>query len=216
MNPRYKTGMLIRLTTLVFILHFIQTISATNNISPSSESTNKPVPTVLALADDPQKLIHVLSLGKVSANKNINIKSDMEESSLPPAILELHVDKLLSTPHAVPDSEVFVHGDDVLITGKLTLAGEDLHAKLAKVMMWDADHGVWAIRLGSTGQVVGAKAEKLRKLHKIQLEDLHSEEWTRVPKKGLEAELLSFPKGIEVKIDLSTGEKLVRRGRSST
>merc|ERR1712083_838594 len=114
-----------------------------------------------------------------------------------------------------PSSDLIVHSvgvDDKKLKAGVLVKGEDLHAKLAKVMMWDPDHGVWAIRLGSTGQVVGAKAEKLRKLHKVQLEDLHQEEWTRVPKEGLEAQLLSFPKGVEIKIDLSTGEKLVRRG----
>ena len=198
--------MLIQVTVLISVLVFIQTVSAANNLSPSSDLI------VHSVEVDEEKLKpEVLVKGKEFENRDINMKSDIQEGSTSRVI---SADKLLNTPHTLPDSEVFTKGDDVLITGKLTLAGEDLHAKLAKVMMWDPDHGVWAIRLGSTGQVVGAKAEKLRKLHKVQLEDLHQEEWTRVPKEGLEAQLLSFPKGVEIKIDLSTGEKLVRRGVS--
>ena len=206
LNQRHGTEMLIQVTVLISILGLIQTSGAANNLSPSSDLI------VHSVGVDDKKLNpEVLVKGKEPKNRDIIMKSDIQEGSTSRVI---SADKLLSTPHTLPDSEVFVKGDDVLITGKLTLSGEDLHAKLAKVMMWDPAHGVWAIRLGSTGQVVGAKAEKLRKLHKVQLEDLHQEEWTRVPKGGLEAQLLSFPKGVEIKIDLSTGEKLVRRGVS--
>ena len=206
--------MLILVTALVHILGIIQVSGATTNLSPLSDLTFSKVHSAVALAVDAKKSKPLVPVSKEPKNRNINMKSDIQEGSSYSTPRVISVDKLLSTPHAVPDSEVFVKGDDVLITGKLTLAGEDLHSKLAKVMMWDQDNGVWAIRLGSTGQVVGAKAEKLRKLHKVQLEDLHQEEWTRVPKQGLEAQLLSFPKGVEIKIDLSTGEKLVRRGVS--
>ena len=206
MTQRHGTEMLIQVTVLISMLGLIQTSGAANNLSPSSDLIVHSVG-----VDDKKLKTEVLVKGKESENIEINMKSDIQEGSTSRVI---SADKLLSTPHTLPDSEVFVKGDDVLITGKLTFAGEDLHAKLAKVMMWDPDHGVWAIRLGSTGLVVGAKAEKLRKLHKVQLQDLHQEEWTRVPKEGLEAQLLSFPKGVEIKIDLSTGEKLVRRGVS--
>ena len=206
LTQRHGTEMLIQVTVLISILGLIQTSGAANNLSPSSDLIVHSVG-----VDDKKLKAEVLVKGKESKNRDINMKSDIQEG---PTSRVISVDRILSTPHMLPDSEVFVKGDDVLITGKLTLSGEDLHAKLAKVMMWDPDHEVWAIRLGSTGQVVGAKAEKLRKLHKVQLEDLHREEWTRVPKEGLEAQLLSFPKGVEIKIDLSTGEKLVRRGVS--
>lgn len=203
---RHGTEMLIQVTVLISILGLIQTSGAANNLSPSSDLIVHSVG-----VDDKKLKAEVLVKGKEPENRDINMKSDIQVG---PTSRVISVDRLLNTPHMLPDSEVFVKGDDVLITGKLTFSGEDLHAKLAKVMMWDPDHEVWAIRLGSTGQVVGAKAEKLRKLHKVQLEDLHREEWTRVPKEGLEAQLLSFPKGVEIKIDLSTGVKLVRRGVS--
>ena len=173
LTQRHGTEMLIQVTVLISILVFIQSGSAAKNLSPSSDLI------VRSVGVDEKKLTpEVLVKGKESENRDINMKTDIQEGSISRVI---SVEKLLSTPHTLPDSEVFVKGDDVLITGKLTLSGEDLHAKLAKVMMWDPDHGVWAIRLGSTGQVVGAKAEKLRKLHKVQLEDLHREELTRVP-----------------------------------
>ncbi len=133
--------------------------------------------------------------------------------------------------------------DDVIISGSLRYQGRDLMGERARIKLWDEKHGVWAIRLGATGEVVGSKSEKLWKIRKVSLADLPPGGiWAviagseRAPEGGNEEEgdegnlpeedrppagvpldkLIDLPKGVEVKMDLESGRKLVRRAAGSS
>merc|ERR1712194_282014 len=95
----------------------------------------------------------------------------------------------------------------VRIVDRLTYQGKDLQGERAVVVLWDEKHGVWAVKLGQTEEVVGARTEKLHKIRKVGFGELGV--WFRLRKE--DGNLIDLPKRIEAKLDLSTGEKLVRR-----
>ena len=126
-------------------------------------------------------------------------------------------------------------GDDAFVAGPLRYKGEDLMGSRAKVVQWDPDHEVWVLRLGASGELVGARPEKLWKIRQVTLDELDRGSWFVVkgsersppevtsnglpetvpePLSGAESALLiDLPKGVEVKLDLETGRKLVRRAK---
>jgi len=74
--------------------------------------------------------------------------------------------------------------------------------------MWDDQRNIWAVRLGKTGQVIGVKNERLKKIIQIQLHMLDSVEWVTL--EPGEDKLFNLPQGVEVRINMSTGLKEVR------
>ena len=83
--------MLIGVTVLISILAFIQTRRVANNLSPSSDLIVHSVG-----VEDKILKPEVLVKGKESENRDINMKTDIQEGSTSRVI---SVEKLLSTPN---------------------------------------------------------------------------------------------------------------------
>jgi len=109
----------------------------------------------------------------------------------------------------VLEEDLFEKGDDVIIIDTVNHGGVDLKGQRARVALWDPAHKVWAVKLGSTGEVVGLKTEKLQKIRHITLDELDTEKWMTIPKS--EQAGVDFPKGIEVQMDMESGEKRIRK-----
>lgn len=109
--------------------------------------------------------------------------------------------------------------DDVIIADSLHYKSRDLRGLRARVLMWDADNAVWAVRLGSTGEVVGARSEKLWKIKQLRRDELDEKKWAYIGldmPEGVEVKmdsalLVDMPEGVEVKMDLESGRRLVRK-----
>ena len=92
----------------------------------------------------------------------------------------------------------FEWGDMVTVHGVRNL-GEGLSAK---VIAYDVDESLYVIRDG-TGAVWGVPVEKLAAMQTVSVDSFGSE-WTPVPDGA------RVPAGLEIKMDLQTGETFVR------
>jgi hypothetical protein len=112
------------------------------------------------------------------------------------------------------EEESLTRGDDVVIADTVTYLGRDLKGKRARIALWDEANLVWAVKLGETGEVIGVRTEKLRKVRVLSLEELPGadempERWFEIPKDEIND--IDLPAGVEVTMNLETGVKKVRR-----
>ena len=115
---------------------------------------------------------------------------------------------------ALLEEEPLTRGDDVVIADTVTYQGRDLKGKRARIALWDEANIVWAVKLGETGEVIGVRTEKLRKVRALSLEELPGadevpERWFEIPKDEIND--IDLPAGVEVTMNLETGVKKVRR-----
>jgi len=135
-----------------------------------------------------------------SASSNKEIDGSAETANFP---------RLLPLPRLESATTLKV-GDDVLIFPEsLTYKGEDLIGQRAKIFMWDDKNEVWAVRLGKSGEVIGAKTSKLWKIRHVTLEELPVSTWAQILDE--DTKLIALPQGAEIRIDINKGLKWAKR-----
>ena len=92
-----------------------------------------------------------------------------------------------------PEDHVTIHGVNNLEEGLR-----------AKVIAYDPAKSLYVVK-DADAKIWGVGVEKLRAMRMLNLDELSTSEWTRV-RPGI-----VLPKGCDIRMDLETGERLVRK-----